>query len=142
MARSTISRLMQRCSVTGRVKDHPRPGAQRATFASFTQSLSDGVLNSTNHYRWVVLKGPIHRQTVSPDLTVPVWPRFTPVEDSRYTVMNRETFHKKKKIAFSQSRGYRLKRKLAPVHHGIITVQHGEAPVHAGMTRYYPGWPR
>ena len=32
---------------------------------------------------------------ISPVLTVPVWPRFTPVEDSRYTVMNRYTFPKK-----------------------------------------------
>ena len=33
--------------------------------------------------------------SLSPVLTVPVWPRFTLVEDSRYTVMNRDTFPKK-----------------------------------------------
>ena len=31
---------------------------------------------------------------LSPVLTVPVWPRFAPVKDSRYTVMNRDTFPK------------------------------------------------
>ena len=33
-------------------------------------------------------------ETLSPVLTVPVWPRFNRVEDSRYTVMNRDTFRK------------------------------------------------
>ena len=32
---------------------------------------------------------------LSPILTVPVEPRYIPMQDSRYTVMHRDTFHKK-----------------------------------------------
>ena len=58
-------------------------------------------------------------ESLSPVLTVPVWPRFTPVEDSRYTVINRDTFPQKINCVLTVPALTPVlpwfKRKLAPV---------------------------
>ena len=78
---------------------------------------------------------------LSPVLTVPVRPRLTMVKDSRYTVINHETFPKKQ-IAFSQCRCY---PGVAPVYEkfspGSPRSSYGAAPVHAGIARCYQGSP-
>ena len=83
---------------------------------------------------------------LSPVLTVPVWPRFTPVEDSRYTVINRDTFPKKINRVLTVPTLPRwcpgLRESYPRLSLGSPRSNHGAARCSPGSCRYGPVLPR